>query len=665
MKAKGYFYGVLLGGAVSLATAQMPAGGGNNNGGGGGGTVNLPQTFDASGSGAKQANDDPAHRGETPNPQLLGMEMPLLDPSSDTVSYNGGHFDVGNNAMVRARFEKYLQQPADDSDESKRYRKLIEDILRETQKGANDSRYVIGSEVLIRIGRNLYAADKYPGDGGQSGDLANSMVVVLDAQRQMMGRDKKNEKLDAEVSALMKEANAWQNQNERRREANSRAGQSGVGSTPKGKNGGGGGGAPGGAQSAMLNTMKLTQHVEKMGENKAQKAANVAANEAQLASAKINYQSLLISMLLTRRFDHVVIGSRVYRHLFRDGDTRLNLKKESKANELFAKGAGMPPTINVMGSVASNARREVDQNIQAVHSMLAQNKLGEATQHLIEAVAIGEYMQSVATFPTEARMRIAAYWTLRKQALMALNARDYAKVEEIAQKMSEMDVDFNDSMLRSYVSAKKRQSDFAIRNAAKAMRAGKEEDFRKYIEEATIVWPMNPRLDEAAKALEEIDEGDPVKEEFRNLYKEKQFRRIALAKDRFKIVAMDPELAKQYEEVITLVMKMDGMLEQISAVAEQDVTLGPCAAYEKMIEWQKEDARYAEDEKMQIALKDFESRAHDFVQALRQAERSCERREYGSALSSYYRAQCKYPQSKLAQDGIRRVMEIVVTASYE
>lgn len=660
MKAQPFFW-MLLSSAVGLATAQMPANTGNSGGGGGG--INVPSTFDASGSGAKQASNDPAHRGETPNPQLLGMEMPLLDPSSDTVAYNGGHFDVGNNAAVRARFEKYLQQVPDDSDESKRYRKLINDILRETQKGSNDSRYVIGSGTLVRIGRNLYTADKYPGDGGQSGDLANAMVIVLDAQRQMLGREKQNEKLDAEVNALLKEANSWQNQNERRAEANSRSGQDGVGSTPKKKGGGGGGG--GNTKSAMINSLKLTHHVEAMAENKAQKTANKAANEATLAASKINYQSLLITMLLSRRFDHVVIGSRVYRHLFKDGDSKLDLKKDSKANDLFSKGAGMPPTVNVMGSVASNARREVDQNIEAVLGMLAQNKLGEATQHLIEAVAIGEYMQSVATFPTEARQRIATYWTLRKQALMALNARDYAKVEEIAGKMGEMDVDFNDSMLRSYVSAKKKQSDFAIRNARKAMMSGNEEDFRKYIEEATIVWPLNPNLDTAAEKLAEIDEGDPIKEEFITLYKEKAYRTIAKREEKFQIVALDPELAKQYKEALALVMKMDGMIEQLNAAAEQDTKLGPCAAYEKMLEWQKEDPRYAEDEKMRDALHNYESHAHDFVEALRGAERSCKRREFGSALSSYYRAQCIYPQSKLAKEGIRRVMEIIVQASYE
>ena len=93
--------------------------------------------------------------------------------------------------------------------------------------------------------------------------------------------------------------------------------------------------------------------------------------------------------------------------------------------------------------------------------------------------------------------------------------------------------------------------------------------------------------------------------------------------------------------------------------------MGPCMAYEKMIEWQKEDPRYADDKEMMLAQKDFESRAHDFVQALRDADICEQRAEYGSALSCYYRAQCIYPQSDLAKQGAKRMMNVIVSATYE
>ena len=640
MKAK--YIAILLACACGCARAQMPAA--------------QPQTaaptgFDASGSSVKPASNDPAHRGETPNPQLFGMEIPLMDPSSDTASYNGGVFDVGNNALVRARFEKYLQQVPDDSNESKRYREIINQILKQTQRSGRSANYKLGSEALINIGRGLYEADKYPGDGGQSGTLASAIVSALDVQRKNMRRDQQSEKLEAELDELVIKADNRQNSNVRRKDAINKNNQMG--------------GRKGGSAAGDVYALRVAHEMKKVGKNEATVAANTTANEADLAMAKVNYQSLLLTLLLSRRFDHAVIGSRVYRHVFKDGDTRVKLQKDSKADQVFSGGAGMPPTVNSIDSLAGNARRDVDQSIAAVYSMLAQNKLAEATQHLIEAVAIGEFMQSVATFPTEGRQRIARYWTLRKRALTALNARDYATVEEVAAKMKEMDVDFDDSMLLSYTTGKKRQSDLAIRNAAKALRAGDEEAFNNYIQEAGTIWPRNPRLEEGIDLITKIDEGDPVKEEFRNLYAQKEFRRIAKDKERFKIVAMDSELAKQYEEVITLVMRMDEMLEQIRAMAAQGGSLGACMAYEKVVEWQKKDENFAEDLQMKDALRDFETQAYEFVKALRDGEACEARREFGSALSCYYRAQCKYPQSTIAAEGIRRVTDVIVKASYE
>ncbi len=632
--------------AGQMPTGEVPTGGVPTEK-----NTTLPSSFDASGTGAKPQTDDPAHRGETPNPQLLGMEIPLMDPSTDTVKYNGGLFDVGNNAAVRARFEKFLEQPPDDTDESKRYRALIDEMLKATQRAGRDKQYAVGGKTLVKVGKGLYEASEYPGDGQQAGTLASAIVSALDVQRKAIDRDKQNQKLAQEVDELIREANRKENHNQVRRE-----GRTIVTSKPGARGGGGG--------RVKLDGYRIAQIVKTTAKHEATQAANITANEAAFAAAKINYQALLVAMLVSRRFDHVVIGARIYRHIFRDGDTKMALDEDSKAYQLFNGNLGLPPTVNTLDSMASNARREVDQSIESVYGMLARNKLAQATQHLIEAVAIGEYMQSVATFPTEHRQRIAMYWNLRKRALTALNARDYATVEEVAAQMKEMDADFDDSMVLSYTSGKKRQSDFALRNARKALLSGDDAGFNKYIEEAGTIWPRNPNLKKGEDLITQFDEGDPVKEEFVRLYDGKDFRRIAREREHFKVVNTDPELAKKYEEVITLVMKMDGMLEQIKEVAQQDATMGPCIAYEKLVEWRNEDANFANDTEMTLAQREFEAKAHDFVQALENGKACEEREEYGSALSCYYRAQCEYPQSTLAREGIKRATEIIAGASF-
>ena len=575
-----------------------------------------------------QSYVDP-NSGETPNPRILGMEIPLLDPASDTVSYNGAKFDVGNNALVRARFEKYLQQNPDDSTEAKRYRKKLRSILKLTQQSARRRREV-GSETLLKIAQGLYEMNEYVGDGGISGSLASSMASALAVQYANRSRDRKNASLDREIEDLVSKTNSLTN-------ASRKAGSNGV----------------------------LIEHnSEKIASMKAASIKNEAENVAAMELSKINFQSTIVSMLMQRRYDHALIGAYVYRHIFRDGDTTLKLDSESQAAKLFEGGVGLPPTINTMSTIASNMRHEIDQNMDAVGNMLAQNKLSDATQSLIQAVAVGEYMQSVATFPVEGRRRIAEFWSLRRRALTTLNARDYNALEEIAAKMKSLDPDFDDSMLTSYCVGRKAQSDLHLRNAAKALKAGDDETFNEEITKAGTIWPKNPNLEKGREYLEKLDNQDPVRDEFRSLVARKEYRTIYNEQDKFEVVAIDPELKKQYKEVITLIGTIDGMLAQLDVAAKQDATMGPCMAYEMMVEYGQKDARFKEDSAYRDALNRFALAAHDFTKALEQAKACEERREYGSALSNYYRAQCLYPRSTMAGEGARRVTEIILKAKF-
>lgn len=587
--------------------------------------------------------------GETPNPQVLGMELPLLDPSSDTMTYNGAKIDVGNNALVRARFEKYLQQNPDDSTEARRYRKKMNAIIKLTQKSAR-SRREVGSETLVQIGNGLYDMNDYPGDGGQSGTLASAMASALSVQYANRDRNRRNAEMQKEIDKLVSRTNLLTTRNTNRGDrANARVGESKSSVS---------------VDTGVANTFTIAHNTKKIATLEASGVKNDADSIAAMELAKINFQSSIISMLLQRRFDHALIGAHAYRHIFRDGDTTLKLNSDSQAARLFEGGAGLPPTVNSMATLAANMRREVDQNMEAVANMLAQNKLSDATQHLIEAVAVGEYMQSVVTFPVEGRRRIAEFWSLRRKALTTLNARDYGALEEVASKMKALDPDFDDSMLTSYCAGRKAQSDLHLRNAAKALKAGDDETFNAEITKAGEIWPKNPNLEKGRRQLEALDNQDPVRDEFRTLIGRKEFRTIYNEQDKFEVVAIDPELKQQYKEAITLIGTIDGMLAQLDVAAQQDTTMGPCMAYEMLLERADLDARYKDDSRYRDALNRFALGAHEFVKALDDAKACEARREYGSALSNYYRALCLYPRSTMAGEGARRVTEIILKAQF-
>ena len=164
--------------------------------------------------------------------------------------------------------------------------------------------------------------------------------------------------------------------------------------------------------------------------------------------------------------------------------------------------------------------------------------------------------------------------------------------------------------------------------------------------------------------LSKIDSHAPVKDEFRNLVKRNEYRTIYNEQTRFEVVAIDPELKQQYRDVITLISTIDGMLKQLEITSQQDRVIGPCMAYEMLMEKKQDDTRYSFDPVFKEALNRYSLSAHDFVQALNQAE-DCENRdEIGSALSCYYRALCIYPGSRLAKAGADRLTQLILNAAF-
>lgn len=622
----------------------------------------APQSFDVTGQSAQSQagvrNDDPNSYGETPPPQLFGMELPVLDPSTDTASYNGAKFDVGNNRAVRERFEKFLSQNPDETEASRKYRRTLEKLIDLTQKYSKNTGPV-GSKLLVKIGTTLYDISDYPGDGQQSGTLASGIVSALDAQRANLRRNRENEALDSEIEKLVKKTNSLTNQN-----------------TQKGSGGGNIGNIQGksGAAGGISHTVRIAFNTQQIAEHKATKGANAAANEAAIVQAKIYYQAMILTFFLERRFDHAVIGARIYRHVFKDGDTKINMDKNSDAYQMITGITGMPPTIHMLDSAAANARRDIDQSMDAINNLIAQNRLGEATNRLITAVSVGEFMQSVAVFPAESRRRIAEYWTLRKNALISLNARDYEAVEQISAKMKELDVDYNDSLLSTYVKGKKDLSNGLLLEAEMAFHANNKDEGIEKRKQAAVVWPKNPAFKEFDDKILEAKNFVPVINEFSRLVQDRRLREIYNARERFKVVMTDEQCAPQYEAICTYVAEMDGMINKMREQASTRGRMGAGAAYEELLVLQQKDNEHPnellrgflnKDVNFTRVLTEVADAAGEFKSVLFDAEQKEKNGRCGAAYSLYCRALDLNPTSLRAKDGIERTKKVILRAKFD
>ena len=72
--------------------------------------------------------------------QFLGQDVPFMDPGSETAQWDGHMWNVTNNRLFRARFEKYLAAPEENGAKDKEYR----DLLLNAMKAMSPSRPAAG-----------------------------------------------------------------------------------------------------------------------------------------------------------------------------------------------------------------------------------------------------------------------------------------------------------------------------------------------------------------------------------------------------------------------------------------------------------------------------------------------------------------------------------------
>ena len=135
--------------------------------------------------------------------------------------------------------------------------------------------------------------------------------------------------------------------------------------------------------------------VTRLAEVNALIRTNQLKREVAELQVKIDFQSLIVQHFLQRRFEHAIIGTRFYRNIFADGDSRLRIGEDAKS--LVAKTSGLPPNMGTIDSLANEIMGDVREGIQAFNFLLEKNELESATKRLAETFMLGEYLPKVRT----------------------------------------------------------------------------------------------------------------------------------------------------------------------------------------------------------------------------------------------------------------------------
>ena len=565
----------------------------------------------------------------------LGQEIPLLDPAAETITVGGVAIPLGDNRLLKARFEKYLNQPPESDEAAAKYRETIAKIL------STISPFRSGGPDLYAAFTQLPGASAYPGDANLCGSLAESIYMAMLAKQDVNGLKKLNLSIEEEKKAIILEGD-WKARHERDKDLGEAADIKEK--KPKSQ--------PATNPGAGVNSLKYADTLRRIAEIEALKKANIVRTEAGTIRTKAQYQVSMIQWFVQRRYEHVLMAARFYNQIWKDGDATLRVDKDSDVSKLFSESVGVSPTVASLDSLSNEAIRETSKYIEAFDLMLSRNELHNASQRLMEAYALGEYLAPVATLSLEKKRRIAEYVRDLHELYGTLQAHDYTKTIELADRLKSAAKDFPSSKVDSAIAAYTLASDLAIEEAKGHLLAKESDKAAQKIQAAAEIWPTNPKLKEFRNLVSNSGGLILIRNDFDRLLSEGNFREVA--RRQYEIapaIQGDATREDAFKQIMTNLTKIETALGKASEFSKMSQDY---AAWEQLAKMRED---FPDDPKLGRELELLAPKVADFTRALDKARQFENRtpKQIGSALSWYLKARSIYPQSNLADAGAKRL----------
>ncbi|MEZ5303409.1 MAG: hypothetical protein R3F11_22625 [Verrucomicrobiales bacterium] len=601
------------------------------------------------GGGNNNGDTTIVRKEEKKSGSFLGTDIPFMNPGDEVAMWDGKSWNVTDNRVFNARFEKYLNAPEAVEGEDLEYRKILDSILQAL------SPHNPGGPNVPRAVALLPLAAQYPIDARLCDSLANAVygnwmakkhVKALSASIEEMRKERKDLERNFEVGS----------EGAATAQPPQRTGGGG------GNNGGGGGGRNGqqaqnkAAESSVASATRVGGYVKDIVEIEAKMKMNQGLIGVSEVQQKIEYQSLIIQFFLQRRFEHVVIATRLYRSIFNDGDTRLHMEKGSDVEKIFAQGIGVNPTIATLDAFANEAIRDVTEGVKSFHYLLEKGELESASKRLSESFMVGEYLHAVRAVPREDKRKVVGFVRMGNQLISALEVKDYTLAEELITKMRAEASDFDYSKPKAAVDTARAVSNMHLSKARIAALNSDETTVADEMRKAAELWPTNPALsdlnglitqkgDVQAQAILDLDRLIST-EDYAAIFKD-QGRFIAA-------VVGQPEREKQLKSILEDQAKIQGVVMQAEELARRGDKWGAWESVQMLAE------KYPQDKNLNRLRSDLSIEISEFVRALTTANRHEQRNQTGSSLAWYLRARKIYPSSTYAKQGIDRLTDEIL-----
>ena len=538
-----------------------------------------------------QSNGGPLETAKAPS------IVPELATAESILQFNGKTWKPSDNVIFMGRFEKFLNTPEENGEAEQEHRKILNQIIALLDPN------VLKPGTLSEAFRLLARASTFLGDSRLCDTLASAIYSVWQSKRNQVILGEANRILEEEV--------------EKKRRWTS------------------------------------ISAAEKVVENKAKITANGARSALSELQAKIDFQGTLIQLFMQRRFHHVAIGTRFYRAIFTDGDSRLNIDKT--AQEVISKGSGSPPTVATIESLGNEAMRDVQLTTQAFHRLYEKGELQSATERLRDALLIGEYMPELRTVPLQRKRDILHFLQKVQKLESSLETRNFNRAEEVLNGpdgLTQIAKDFDSTRAQAVIDTAKSAARLQLAKARAAANSGDTNKFELCIQQAAVIWPTNPELSSVAEAaFKTSDVAHQALLELDQLIAHKNFSRIGREAGRF-LAAAQSASPERREKLLEILEQSKSIEASIIRAQEYSKKGDYPAAWESL----DQPARLFPDE-LEISLlrSEYAVKAPAFVGAIENGRKNEARSQLAVSLSWYLKAQRLNPGSEIAQQAQARI----------
>lgn len=556
--------------------------------------------------------------------------------------WDGQNWNINNNRLMRARFEKYLNTPADNSEDDKEYRNVLKKILDSLSPHKRGNNHLQDAVSL------LPRASNYRIDSNLCDSLSQAILGVYYGQKNAVALAEQNAALNKERKLLNWNVEVATSESlideARRRNTKSE-------NSNKQQNQG----------KAVSNTGRVAGYIQRLAEIEALRIANKTKIGISEVQAKIEYQALILQFAVQRRWEHVLIATRIYRRLFRDGDGVIEIKKDSDADKMLAKGLGLTPTVTSLDMFANEVLRDVDEAVVAFEFLAEKNELETASKRLAEAFFIGEYLPRIRTLDREKKMKVQSFVRDADSLLSAMDVRDYKNANEIIERMRVQALDFNYSKAKAGIEFYTNMSNTSIAQAKIAAQKGNTDEYKKQMQMAIEAWPLNPQIKEQNDLFASIaDVQVTTLNELDTLLAQGNKREIMKNRGRFiAAVQNDQKRTQQLESILNDVLLLEQEIAIIKGLNDND---NPWGAWEIARNAQE---KFSNDNELLKLSVELGEKVSPFVRVIKRAEKLEDEKHNGMSLTWYLKAKSIYPKSNYAKDGMNRLLNIILPADIE